>query len=212
MPHFRPLMLLANRLSSIQSILSFERWKGKGYHHFEDEQVRCQYISFFVSYPLMCMSFLCILWRSRCIYSYLISYLSSIQGIGRIAVLATCLGMHLGANIVLFLLVKLVQLGLIVIPPPETTSSTTIQSLLHLFLSIDSSNTLQMTLQWTVYSIFLCLFHLGEYFSTCIYNPSVTTSDSFMINQSKAYTAAALVSFFCVRGVSLSACMCWCWF
>lgn len=37
MPHFRPLMLLANRLSSIQSILSFERWEG--YHHFEDEKV-----------------------------------------------------------------------------------------------------------------------------------------------------------------------------
>eukprot|EP00986_Skeletonema_menzelii_P003708 scaffold1185_cov143-Skeletonema_menzelii.AAC.2 len=51
-----------------------------------------------------------------------------------------------------------------------------------------------MALQWTVYSIFLCLFHLGEYFSTCIFNPLVTTSDSFMINQSKAYTAAALVS------------------
>ncbi len=122
-----------------------------------------------------------------------ISSSSSIQGIGRIAVLATCLGMHLGVNIVLFLLVRLVQFGLIVIPPPETTSSTTIQSLLHLFLSVES-NTLQMTLQWTVYSIFLCLFHLGEFFSTCIYNPSVTTSDSFMINQSKAYTAAALVS------------------
>lgn len=37
MPHFRPLMLLANRLSSIQSILAFERWEG--YHHFEDEKV-----------------------------------------------------------------------------------------------------------------------------------------------------------------------------
>ena len=44
MPHFRPLMLLANRLSSIQSILSFERWEG--YHHFEDEKVRSQCQSF----------------------------------------------------------------------------------------------------------------------------------------------------------------------
>eukprot|EP00984_Skeletonema_dohrnii_P038277 scaffold41324_cov216-Skeletonema_dohrnii-CCMP3373.AAC.1 len=152
MPHFRPLMLLANRLSSIQSILSFERWEG--YHHFEDE-----------------------------------------KGIGRVAILSTFLGMNLGANAVLFLLFKLVQLGLIIIPPTETTSSsTTIQSLLHCFLSIES-NTLQLALQWTVYSIFLCLFHLGEYFSTCIYNPSVTTSDSFMINQSKAYTAAALYTY-----------------
>ncbi|KAL7445734.1 hypothetical protein ACHAXM_009903 [Skeletonema potamos] len=152
MPHFRPLMLLANRLSSIQSILSFERWEG--YHHFEDE-----------------------------------------KGIGRVAILATILGIQLGANAILFLLLKLTQLGLIsVTPPPETnTSWTTIQSLLQFFLSIES-NTLQLALQWTVYSIFLCLFHLGEFFSTCIYNPMVTSSDSFMINQSKAYTAAALVS------------------
>eukprot|EP00985_Skeletonema_marinoi_P006508 scaffold2812_cov255-Skeletonema_marinoi.AAC.11 len=106
MPHFRPLMLLANRLSSIQSILSFERWEG--YHHFEDE-----------------------------------------KGIGRVAILSTFLGMNLGANAVLFLLFKLVQLGLIFIPPTETTSSsTTIQSLLHCFLSIES-NTLQLALQWT---------------------------------------------------------------
>lgn len=111
------------------------------------------------------------------------------------AILATILGIQLGANAILFLLLKLTQLGLIsVTPPPETnTSWTTIQSLLQFFLSIES-NTLQLALQWTVYSIFLCLFHLGEFFSTCIYNPMVTSSDSFMINQSKAYTAAALVS------------------
>jgi len=182
MPHFRPLMLLANRLSSIQSILSFERWEG--YHHFEDEKVRSQCQSF-VSNDTSSLSLT---------HTYSISYPSSIQGIGRVAILSTFLGMNLGANAVLFLLFKLVQLGLIFIPPTETTSSsTTIQSLLHCFLSIES-NTLQLALQWTVYSIFLCLFHLGEYFSTCIYNPSVTTSDSFMINQSKAYTAAALVS------------------
>ena len=185
MPHFRPLMLLANRLSSIQSILSFERWEG--YHHFEDEKVSDANAN--LSCPMI--HHLC---RSH-IYS--ISYPSSIQGIGRVAILSTFLGMNLGANAVLFLLFKLVQLGLIIIPPTETTSSsTTIQSLLHCFLSIES-NTLQLALHWTVYSIFLCLFHLGEYFSTCIYNPSVTTSDSFMINQSKAYTAAALVSTRC---------------
>ena len=48
MPHFRPLLLLADRLSSIQSILAFERWEG--YHHFEDEKV-----SVFLC-PLMCMT------------------------------------------------------------------------------------------------------------------------------------------------------------
>jgi hypothetical protein len=180
MPHFRPLMLLANRLSSIQSILSFERWEG--YHHFEDEKVsHGQYP------PQIC---------NLCDKTHILSFPHSIQGIGRVAVVATILGMHLGANVVLFLLFKLIQLGLIIVtPPPETTSSywTTIQSLLQIFVSAES-NTLQLALQWTVYSIFLCLFHLGEFFSTCMYNPSVTSSDSFMINQSKAYTAAALVS------------------
>jgi hypothetical protein len=41
--------------------------------------------------------------------------------------------------------------------------------------------------------IFLCTFHLGEFFTTAVFNPSVTTSDSFMVNHSKAYTTAALV-------------------
>ena len=128
---------------------------------------------------------------ARHLTSYMISSSSPsfIQGIGRVAILATILGMHLGANVILFLLIKLIQLGLIVTPPPplESTYWTTIQSLVQFSFSIES-NTLQLALQWTVYSIFLCLFHLGEFFSTCIYNPSVTSSDSFMVNQSKAYT------------------------
>ena len=52
MPHFRPLMLLANRLSSIQSILSFERWEG--YHHFEDEKVSDANANLLC--PMMCAS------------------------------------------------------------------------------------------------------------------------------------------------------------
>jgi hypothetical protein len=56
-----------------------------------------------------------------------------------------------------------------------------------------TEDTLQMALQWTVYIIFLCTFHLGEFFTTALFNPSVTTADSFMVNHSKAYSAAALV-------------------
>lgn len=56
-------------------------------------------------------------------------------------------------------------------------------------------------MQWTVYVIALCMFHLGEFFTTAISNPSVTSADSFMVNHSKAYTAAALISWteFCIR-------------
>lgn len=120
------------------------------------------------------------------------------------AVLATALGFHLGANVVLFLLLQLMKLGIIVIPQAsvDTTTNyywpttTIIQSLVQYIFSLET-NRLQLALQWTVYSIFLCIFHLAEFFSTCIYNPSVTSSDSFMINQSKAYTAAALVCLVC---------------
>jgi hypothetical protein len=56
-----------------------------------------------------------------------------------------------------------------------------------------TEDTLEMALQWTVYVIFLCTFHLGEFFTTAVFNPTVTTADSFMVNHSKAYTTAALV-------------------
>ena len=36
----------------------------------------------------------------------------------------------------------------------------------------------------------LCIFHILEFFVTAIYNPTVATSDSFLVNHSKAYTAA----------------------
>jgi len=53
---------------------------------------------------------------------------------------------------------------------------------------------IQLALQWSVYVIVLCTFHLGEFFMTAVCNPSVTSADSFMVNHSKAYTAAALTS------------------
>lgn len=59
--------------------------------------------------------------------------------------------------------------------------------------SFGSDISLQMAFQWTVYVIFLCIFHLGEFFTTAVFNPMVTTADSFMVNHSKAYTTAALV-------------------
>ncbi|KAL7542954.1 hypothetical protein ACHAXR_012247 [Thalassiosira sp. AJA248-18] len=142
MPHFRLLTKLGNRLTTVQSILAFERWKG--YPQFDDD-----------------------------------------KSFGRVALLACLLGTILGVNLVLCLQLVLIRLGI---------------------LSKDifgdwSDDTLQLALQWTVYVIGLCAFHLGEFFTTAVFNPSVTSADSFMVNHSKAYTAAALVSWteFCIR-------------
>lgn len=48
--------------------------------------------------------------------------------------------------------------------------------------------------QWCTYVCSLCIFHLLEFFVTALYNPCVATSDSFLINHSVMYTAAALTS------------------
>jgi len=142
MPHFRPLTVLGNRLTSVQSILAFERWKG--YPQFEND-----------------------------------------KGFGRVALVACILASIFGVHIVLCLQLVLIRLGLL---PKEIFGNW-------------PDETLQLAMQWTVYVIVLCTFHLGEFFMTAISNPSVTSADSFMVNHSKAYTAAALISFieFCIR-------------
>ncbi len=51
-----------------------------------------------------------------------------------------------------------------------------------------------MFLRWCVYVVILSTFHLLEFFITAVYNPSVTTADSFLINHSLMYTAAVLLT------------------
>ena len=100
------------------------------------------------------------------------------KGIGRVGLMASILSIILGMHIVLCLQLALIHLGWL---PSEILVDRT-------------DKTLQMAMQWTAYVIFLCTFHLGEFFTTAIFNPSVASSDSFMVNHSKAYTTAALVS------------------
>lgn len=88
----------------------------------------------------------------------------------------------------LFIQLALLQFGAI---PSNALAS-------HSFLADDDR--LQMALQWTIYLIFLCAFHLGEFFTTALFNPSVATADSFMVNHSKAYTTAAMVRMFRAYG------------
>lgn len=52
---------------------------------------------------------------------------------------------------------------------------------------------MQLILQWSCYVVFLSTFHLLEFFITALYNPYVTSADSFLVNHSIAYTTAALV-------------------
>jgi protein-S-isoprenylcysteine O-methyltransferase len=57
-----------------------------------------------------------------------------------------------------------------------------------------TTNRTVMLLHWSVYVVILCTFHLLEFFATAIYNPTVTTADSFLINHSLMYTAAVLLT------------------
>jgi hypothetical protein len=124
MPHIRFLSLVGDRLSSIQSVLAFEGWRG--YPQFDND-----------------------------------------GGLGRVALLACALGSILGVHVVLFSQLLLVHLGML----PR-----------GVFGGDDwSDEILQMAMQWTVYVIALCTFHLAEFFTTAVFNPSATSADSFMV-------------------------------
>ncbi|KAL7476241.1 hypothetical protein ACHAW6_002115 [Cyclotella cf. meneghiniana] len=103
------------------------------------------------------------------------------MGHGRVALIASVLCIIFGMHLVLCLEVTLLRFGVLSI---DVLGDSTFWT----------EDTLQMAMQWTVYIIFLCTFHLGEFFTTALFNPSVTTADSFMVNHSKAYSAAALIS------------------
>ena len=102
---------------------------------------------------------------------------STNEGLGRVALLAGLLGLVLGIHLValaLLLLQRFGNSGRPIIP-----------------LSDDRS---QLLLQWCLYVVLVSCFHLLEFFTTAVYNPSVASSDGFLINHSPAYTAAFLVS------------------
>jgi protein-S-isoprenylcysteine O-methyltransferase len=53
---------------------------------------------------------------------------------------------------------------------------------------------LTMAWTWCFYIVSLSTFHLLEFFVTALYNPTEASSDSFLVNHSKAYTAAFLLA------------------
>jgi len=48
--------------------------------------------------------------------------------------------------------------------------------------------------QWCAYMTAICCFHLLEFFVTALYNPTQAHGNSFLVNHSVTYTAAALTS------------------
>jgi protein-S-isoprenylcysteine O-methyltransferase len=96
---------------------------------------------------------------------------ASSKGLGRVALLATGLGIAFGAHLLLFI---------------------------QLSLSSDLEHTHNprtiLLWQWCAYAVLLCTFHFLEFFTTALCHPSQATADSFLINHSIAYTAAFLGS------------------
>ena len=99
------------------------------------------------------------------------------HGLGRVAIIACLLGMIWGLHAMLISLLTL-QLGG--------------------FSCLDflggTGTRASMLWQWCFYICSMCTFHLLEFFTTAIFNPTVTSSESFLVNHSKAYTAAFLVA------------------
>lgn len=92
---------------------------------------------------------------------------------------ACILGMLWGIHAILALILMLYQKGILALPPLK---------------EILKNDRAQMLCLWSVYVVMLCTFHLLEFFTTAIYNPSVTSAESFLINHSLMYTAALLSS------------------
>ena len=133
MPHIQLLSMLGDHLSSIQSILAFDRW---------------------VNYPQF----------------------NNDRGFGRIALLACILGIVLGMHAFVGIQLVLLQVGLlpkhlIFGSKNEGCSSSSNEEDLQIMI----------LLQWVLYIIILCIFHLAEFFTTAAFNPTATSADSFMV-------------------------------
>ena len=102
------------------------------------------------------------------------------KGLGRVALLSFLLGVIFTIHTMLLVLLCMHKYE-------------TIQ--INILQEADPKNILLLT-QWNIYMMTLCIFHLAEFFITALFNPKVVTANSFIINHSKAYTCAIMVSIF----------------
>jgi hypothetical protein len=99
------------------------------------------------------------------------------RGYGRIALLACILGIVLGVHVIVGIQLVLLHVGIL----PKNYLIFGGKS--ERWASSSNENDLQIMilLQWVLYIIVLCIFHLAEFFTTAVYNPTATSADSFMV-------------------------------
>ncbi len=105
------------------------------------------------------------------------------QGLGRVALISAVLSSTLSIHLLCLVFLFAELSGML---PPTLLDNV-------------SEARIRLILQWILFVITLCAFHLGEFFVTAIFNPTVVDSSSFVVNHSKAYTTAMLVSFIILK-------------
>jgi len=97
----------------------------------------------------------------------------------------------LTAHTIVLFFISTDNLGITNLGIINDATTITITNTNHAFLS---PARLQMLIQWILYVMGLCIFHLAEFFVTALYNPLVVNAESFVVNHSKSYTIAMVVS------------------
>jgi protein-S-isoprenylcysteine O-methyltransferase len=106
---------------------------------------------------------------------------------GKVALLGCFLGITWGINVTLLLGISAL-FWMNAVPNTDNTSFINDRSDVSVLVR------LCMFWRWCFYLVSLGTFHLLEFFVTAIYNPTEASSDSFLVNHSKAYTAAFLIA------------------
>ncbi len=113
------------------------------------------------------------------IWSTFLTLFSFLQGLGRIALISFTLSAILSVHVILLI----------------TILAESYEILPSIFLPIVSHTRFKLFFRWILFVIVMCTFHLTEFFVTALFNPSVVNASSFVVNHSKAYTSAILVSY-----------------
>jgi protein-S-isoprenylcysteine O-methyltransferase len=106
----------------------------------------------------------------------LYSNFATTRGLGRVALIGALLGITWGLHAAILVVSSLEAWGFISV-------------------GLIQGARLYMVCRWCFYMCTMTWFHLLEFFTTAVYNPIVTSSESYLVNHSKAYTGAFIISF-----------------
>jgi protein-S-isoprenylcysteine O-methyltransferase len=104
------------------------------------------------------------------------SNFATTRGLGRVAMIGVLLGILWGAHAAILVVSSFEACGIITI-------------------GVFQGARLLMICRWCFYICTMSCFHILEFFTTAVYNPSVTSSESYLVNHSKAYTGAFIIAF-----------------